>query len=323
MNIYKGSNSCGCNHCDCDCELCCCAIGQGPQGPQGPQGVQGPRGPQGPQGVQGPQGPQGTAASVSVGTVTTEAPGSSAAVSNSGTAQNAVLNFTLPQGNTGPAGPTGPTGVTGTAGPTGPTGIGTTGATGPTGATGATGPTGPTGATGPTGPAATITIGAIATGAPGSLPAVTASGTELNTVLNFTLPGTVTPAYGGFYSSLAQTLTGTDTPVTFDNCVTPTGISLNDDNATVTFTDAGTYQISYSVTPSAGTSAGDSIRLVTLPSTTVPGSLYILADGQQAGGTILANVIAGQQLRIVATVSGTVALEAGSTNAFITIIKIA
>ena len=44
MNIYKGSNGCGCNSgcdCDCGCEPCCCyTIGQGPQGPQGAQGVQ-------------------------------------------------------------------------------------------------------------------------------------------------------------------------------------------------------------------------------------------------------------------------------------------
>ncbi len=52
----------------------------------------------------GPSGPTGSAASVAIGTVTTGAPGTQAAVSNSGTASAAVLNFTIPQGATGPAG---------------------------------------------------------------------------------------------------------------------------------------------------------------------------------------------------------------------------
>jgi hypothetical protein len=55
-------------------------------------------------GSQGPTGPAGSAATLSVGTVSTLPAGSSATVSNSGTAQNAVLNFGIPQGATGPAG---------------------------------------------------------------------------------------------------------------------------------------------------------------------------------------------------------------------------
>ena len=52
----------------------------------------------------GPAGPTGAAATVSVGTITTGAAGSSATVSNSGTSTSAILNFTIPQGATGPAG---------------------------------------------------------------------------------------------------------------------------------------------------------------------------------------------------------------------------
>ena len=52
-------------------------------------------------GVAGPTGPVGAAAAVSVGTVTTGAPGSQVAVTNSGTASAAVLNFTIPQGAPG------------------------------------------------------------------------------------------------------------------------------------------------------------------------------------------------------------------------------
>lgn len=52
----------------------------------------------------GLKGDTGQAATVSVGTVTTLAPGSSANVTNSGTANNAILNFELPQGTPGASG---------------------------------------------------------------------------------------------------------------------------------------------------------------------------------------------------------------------------
>jgi hypothetical protein len=52
-------------------------------------------------GVAGPTGPAGAAATVSVGTVTTGAAGTQATVTNSGTANAAVLNFTIPQGAPG------------------------------------------------------------------------------------------------------------------------------------------------------------------------------------------------------------------------------
>ena len=50
------------------------------------------------------QGPPGAAATVTVGTVTTGEPGTDAIVTNSGTESAAVLNFTIPKGETGPAG---------------------------------------------------------------------------------------------------------------------------------------------------------------------------------------------------------------------------
>ncbi|WP_302178591.1 hypothetical protein [Phascolarctobacterium succinatutens] len=49
----------------------------------------------------GDKGDTGTAATIEVGTVTTGAAGSSASVTNSGTASNVVLNFTLPRGKDG------------------------------------------------------------------------------------------------------------------------------------------------------------------------------------------------------------------------------
>ena len=50
------------------------------------------------------QGPPGAAATVTVGTVTTGEPGTDAIVTNSGTESAAVLDFTIPRGETGPAG---------------------------------------------------------------------------------------------------------------------------------------------------------------------------------------------------------------------------
>lgn len=107
-----------------------------------------------------------------------------------------------PTGATGPMGPRGYTGAAGAAGPKGDTGAaGATGAQGPKGDTGATGPMGPrgyTGATGAAGKAATITIGTVATGAPGTDATVTNTGTNTDAIFNFTIPagdsGVVTPA---------------------------------------------------------------------------------------------------------------------------------
>ena len=73
----------------------------GATGPQGPQGEQGPQGPEGDTGPQGPAGEDGKAATITVGSVTTAQPGTSAAVSNSGTPNAAVLDFVIPQGEKG------------------------------------------------------------------------------------------------------------------------------------------------------------------------------------------------------------------------------
>ena len=51
--------------------------------------------------IKGAKGDTGTAASITIGSVTTGAAGSSASVTNSGTASNVVLNFTLPRGKDG------------------------------------------------------------------------------------------------------------------------------------------------------------------------------------------------------------------------------
>lgn len=76
----------------------------GQRGEQGAQGIQGPRGIQGEQGergVQGAQGPAGPAATITIGNVTTSAPGTSATVTNRGTSSAAVFDFVLPKGKDG------------------------------------------------------------------------------------------------------------------------------------------------------------------------------------------------------------------------------
>ena len=89
----------------------------GPVGPIGPQGAkgdpgvdstvpgpQGPTGPKGDKGDPGPTGAAGAAATVTVGSVTTLAPGAQATVTNTGTESAAVLNFGIPKGADGAGG---------------------------------------------------------------------------------------------------------------------------------------------------------------------------------------------------------------------------
>ena len=86
-------------------------------GSGGGQGIQGPKGDPGPRGEpgqKGTDGKDGTAATIKIGTVTTAAPGTSAKVTNTGTANAAVFNFSIPKGEKGEKG------NTGTQGPPGP-----------------------------------------------------------------------------------------------------------------------------------------------------------------------------------------------------------
>lgn len=73
----------------------------------------GPKGEAGADGADGEQGPPGTSATIQIGSVTS---GDAAQVTNSGTANAAVLNFVLPRG---PAGQDGADGVDGARGPAG------------------------------------------------------------------------------------------------------------------------------------------------------------------------------------------------------------
>ena len=123
------------------------------KGTPGPEGPPGEAGPPGATGAQGDPGPPGDAATITVGTTTTGAPGTSASVVAVGTTAAQIFDFTIP-----------------------------TGAAGPPGAPGAQGDPGPAGA------AATLTVGSTTTGAAGSAALVTQSGTSAARVFDFTIP---------------------------------------------------------------------------------------------------------------------------------------
>lgn len=168
---------------------------QGIQGPAGPQGEQGPVGPQGPPGETGPQGPQGEKGDAGTGldilgtydnlealqaAVTQPKQGN---MYNIGTAAPYTvymwdttnggewISQGQLQGAKGDTGPQGPQGEPGPQGPQGPQGE-----------------QGPQGQQGVPGQAATIQVGQVKTGEPGSQATVTNSGTENAAVLNFAIP---------------------------------------------------------------------------------------------------------------------------------------
>ena len=300
-----GCNPSCCSPCPPPCPPPCpcpCPTGptgpQGPVGPAGPQGAIGPEGPTGPAGTAGatgatgPIGPSGRG--VLVNTTVTLEPDQRAAVIDNGDEVQGILDFYIPRGATGEAGPTGATGATGEAGPTGATGAtgeagptgatgeagptgatGATGEAGPTGVTGATGETGPTGATGetgetgPTGPAATIRIGSVTTGDPGTEAEVTNSGTEEEAVFDFVIPrgepgGGSAPDVLATVDTTAQPSAGggalifNDTPL-----VSGTAISHQPGSSQVEINQDGVYQVIFqsTVSVSAGTTIPSTLQV--------------------------------------------------------------
>lgn len=149
-------------------------------------------------GPQGIQGPQGTAATIEVVSTTTGAAGSKASVTNSGTANDAKLAFTIPKGDKGDQGIQGVTftpsvseaGViswTNDGGKTNPASVSIKGPKGDQGIQGETGPQGPQGDAGTPGAAAgfgtpTATVDANI-GTPSVI--ITASGSNTAKVFNF------------------------------------------------------------------------------------------------------------------------------------------
>lgn len=177
------------------------------------KGEQGEQGEKGATGEKGNTGDPGQAATIQVGSVITGEAGSQASVVNSGTENAAVLNFTIPRGDTGPQGIQGEQGQPGKGleiaggpyenpesvpdpedgacylvGSAAPYDVyyrnnGKWDNLGPI-----QGAQGPQGEQGIPGQAATVQVGQVTTGQPGSQAAVTNSGTESAAVLNFTIP---------------------------------------------------------------------------------------------------------------------------------------
>lgn len=168
---------------------------QGPVGPKGDKGATGERGPQGIQGIQGATGATPIiTASATVGN-TTGTP--SVQVVKGGTTTNPTFAFNF----TNLKGAQGPQGIQGIQGPKGDKGL-----TGDKGATGERGPQGATGA------AATIKVGTVSTGNPGTNATVVNAGTANAAVFNFTIPRGATGATGPQGPAGAKGATGATGP---------------------------------------------------------------------------------------------------------------
>ena len=289
----------------------------GPQGPQGETGATGPQGPQGETGATGPQGPAGTAgeaATVTVGTTTTGDAGTNASVTNTGTAQNAILNFTIPRGETGATGPQGPQGETGAIGPQGPAGT--------------------------AGEAATVTVGTTTTGDAGTNASVTNTGTAQNAVLNFTIPRgetgatgpqgtTATNEYGYKYDTTTNpiTLTANTVATVPLNQTGPLNVITGATTNALTIGSAGTYKIDYFFNGISNT-AGDVNLAVYNNNNLVPGSTITLnletANEKNATGSIIASFTEGNVITLgLESTTGVEVTPASNTNAYLSIVKLA
>lgn len=260
---------------------------QGPAGPQGPTGAAGIPGAQGPigntgatgaNGNTGPTGATGTAETLTIRDTTTSEPGSAAAVIDVSGSPDHVLDFFLPRGATGPTGPqgvTGPTGPTGSQGPAGENGI-----AGPQGIQGPMGEQGPAGPAGANGRAATITVGNVIMGAPGSQVIITNTGTPEDAIFDFEFPH----AEPGVSSNVLATIDSTNQSI-------PAGGSLifndnpllqgnaiyhNAGSSTINIYQYGVYQVSFHT--SVGLNAD-----IEVPATVV---VHINQNGIQIPGAI-------------------------------------
>ena len=206
-----------------------------------------------------------------------------------GNCRNNCDRFTVVRG---PMGPTGPQGARGPIGPQGPQGP--VGPTGATGAVGPIGPQGPVGATGATG----------ATGAVGPIGPVGPQGPA----------GTNDGLYASVGAAVVQP--GTIIPLTLDTATADTSMSVTDND--VTFSEAGTYLISYFSNGSVAT--GDFSTSLYLNDSPISGESIVQSNSAGAGSkTILLSVSAGDTLSLY----NTSATEATLSSASITALKLA
>lgn len=261
-------------------------------------------GPTGPTGATGPSGP----VTVQVGVTATTDPGTNASVVNTGTDQNVILDFNIPQGATGATGPTGPTGAQGSQGIQGP--IGPAGATGEQGATGATGPTGPAGPqgiqglqgpqgiqgpTGPTGPAGTSDTSAF-----GTKYDTAENNIELTANTQTAVPLATTGALSGI-----------------------TGANAN----TLTINENGTYKIDYLFQGSSSVAATLTLE-VTRNTTRIPGSTITkdipINTDESLQGSIIVALTSNDEigLSLESSVTATISPTSG-TSTYLNITRLA
>ena len=280
--------------------------------------------------------PEHCSSPVAIGQTITGQPGTAAAVHNSGTPCRPVLNFTIPQGGTGPEGPAGPQGPVGPEGPQGAAGadgaqgiqgpMGPQGSQGPAGPTGPMGLTGPIGATGPTGPMGlTGPIGATGpTGPMGLTGPAGATGPAGPT-------GPMGPAGSApaaeFLHSVhvpAQEPEDAGLPLIFNTNQVQAGTSITHTAGTGVFSivRSGIYQILYSVT--ATDAAAHKTVTVELRNTgvSIPGS-------RTSGSTPMSTGTASLSASIILNVTGTASIslvpvtaDSTFTNASIQLIRL-
>ena len=322
----------------------------GPQGPQGPEGRIGPTGPQGPQGLQGiqgrigPTGPQGPQGDIGL----TGLQGPKGDTGNPGPqGRQGIQGIQGEVGPQGPQGPTGPQGLQGEKGDTGPQGIqgiqgeigpqGPTGATGPQGLQGIQGETGPTGATGPQGPQG-IQGETGPTGATGPQGLQGIQGETGPT--GATGPQNITQPFANY---IVNAVSPTGTPIPPFTAITQwtqpyynsSSITFNALTGYFTVANAGVYLIISSVSVKPGT--GDSLSRYSfsidfnstnpfIPSLDLAGLTTSDTSGGVLSGSIVTQLSANSQFRILSITSSTVYIVNGSTSgsaANLSIVRIA
>ena len=325
----------------------------GPQGRQGIQGIQGEVGPQGPQGPTGSQGPQGEKGDPGIQGETgpTGATGPQGLQGIQGeTGPTGATGPQGPQGDIGPQGPQGEKGdpgIQGEIGPTGPQGpqglqgirgeVGPTGATGPQGLQGIQGETGPTGATGPQGPQG-IQGETGPTGATGPQGLQGIQGETGPT--GATGPQNITQPFANY---IVNAVSPTGTPIPPFTAITQwtqpyynsSSITFNALTGYFTVANAGVYLIISSVSVKPGT--GDSLSRYSfsidfnstnpfIPSLDLAGLTTSDTSGGVLSGSIVTQLSANSQFRILSITSSTVYIVNGSTSgsaANLSIVRIA